>query len=191
MSTLLYSLFFLLAQATEIVCALGPNASSYNAYSDQRPTGDAMQLAGRVNAALVSACRPNCPTVAMFRNPTAPNIMVIKTPGQAKMVYKPEFLTAVYEAYGDGGILAILAHEVGHMVDSNAAPLWMKREWSSELRADAWAGCAFGRMKLTGRPLQAAMTTLSKYPSASHPAWTVRSPVVREGYKQCGGIEEK
>ena len=191
MSTLLYSLFFLLAQATEIVCALGPNASSYNAYSDQRPTGDAMQLAGRVNAALVSACRPNCPTVAMFRNPTAPNIMVIKTPGQAKMVYKPEFLTAVYETYGDSGILAILAHEVGHMVDSGTPPAWMKREWPPELRADAWAGCAFARMKLTGRSLQAAMTTLSKYPSPSHPAWAVRSPVVREGYKQCGGIEEK
>ena len=47
MSTLVFSLFFaLLAQATQIVCALGPNASLYNAYSDQRPTGDAMQLAG-------------------------------------------------------------------------------------------------------------------------------------------------
>lgn len=187
MWTTLYGLFLLLAPAMQVVCALAPNASSYNAYSDQRPSGDAMQLAGRVNAALVSACRPNCPTIAMFRNPTAPNAILIRTPGQTKIVYKPEFFTAVYDAHGDGGILAILAHEVGHVVDSSAAPSWMKTRWTPELRADAWAGCAFARMKLNARALQAAMTTLSKYPSVSHPDWPVRLPIVREGYTQCGG----
>jgi hypothetical protein len=191
MWTALYALFVTFAQAAQVVCALGSNASSYNAYSDQRPSGDAMQLAGRVNSALVSVCRPNCPAVAMFRNPTAPNIMLIKTPGQAKIVYKPEFLTAVYEAYGDGGILAILAHEVGHMVDSASPPSWMNSAWTPELRADAWAGCAFARMKLSGRALQAAMTTLSKYPSGSHPDWTLRLPVLRVGYTQCGGDGSK
>ena len=38
----------------EVVCALGSGASSYDANADQRPTGDAMQLAGRMNAALSS-----------------------------------------------------------------------------------------------------------------------------------------
>src|SRR5260370_38815483 len=110
MSKLLYSLLlapvFLLPP--EIVCTLGPNSSSYNAYLDERPTGDAMELAGKVNAALVSMCRPNCPTLAMFRNSTAPNVMLIIDGGRAKMLYKPEFFTTVYETYGDGGIIANL-----------------------------------------------------------------------------------
>src|SRR4051812_31885358 len=96
-----------------IVCSLGPSAA-YNGYSDERPTADAMELAGKVNGALGSVCRPNCPTMAMFRNPSAPNIMLIATSaGQAKIVYRPDFFTTVYETYGDGGIVALLAHEVG------------------------------------------------------------------------------
>src|SRR5437870_10001021 len=118
----------------QVVCALGPGSSSYNAYLDQRPTADALELAGRVNGALVSACRPNCPTIAMFRNTTAANAMLIAAaPGQTKIVYKPEFFTAVYEKYGDGGILAVLAHEVGHAIDASATAPWIKSSWSSEL----------------------------------------------------------
>src|SRR5438477_6996318 len=101
---------FLLA-TVQIVCSLGSANAPYNAYSDQRPSPDAMQLAGQVNGALVSACRPNCPTIAMFRNATAPNAMlIIEDPSRAKIVYKPEFFTTVYEAYGDAGILALMAH---------------------------------------------------------------------------------
>ncbi len=179
---------FLLSALAQSVCALGSDASSYNAYSDQRPTADAMQLAGEVNAALVAMCRPNCPTIAMFRNPTAPNAMlIIAAPGQAKIVYKPEFFTAVYEAYGDGGILAILAHEVGHAVDASRPAPWMKTNWTPELRADAWTGCALAKMNLTANGLGAGITALSKYPSPAHPDWAERLTVLRLGYAQCGG----
>src|SRR5437899_691957 len=184
-----YSLLFVLAflPTPQVLCTLGTDASSYNAYLDQRPTDDAMELAGKVNAALVTLCRPNCPGLAMFRNSTAPNAMLITDAGRTKILYKPEFFTAVYDAYGDGGIAAILAHEVGHAMDAAAPASWIKSSWTPELRADAWAGCAFARMNLSASALRAGLTTLWKYPSPSHPGWGVRLPALEAGYTQCGG----
>jgi hypothetical protein len=171
----------------QIVCALGSTDYSYNAYLDQRPTADAMELADKVNAALVSMCRPNCPGLALFRNSTAANMMLVTNGGRTKILYNPEFFTSVYDSYGDGGIQAILAHEVGHAIDAATPPSWMKRGWTPELRADALAGCAFAKMNLGVTGLKAGLTTLSKYPSPEHPNWGVRVPVLREGYIQCGG----
>src|SRR5437867_3882385 len=85
---------------SQVLCALGSTASPYNAYLDQRPTGDAMELSGKVNAGLVAMCRPNCPTLALFRNSTAANLMLIVDAGRAKILYKPEFLTSVYDKIG-------------------------------------------------------------------------------------------
>src|SRR5215470_15329321 len=128
----------LLGAANQILCSLGSGTATYNAYTDERPTPDAMELAGKVNAGLGSICRPNCPTMAMFRNTSAPKIMLIAASGgQAKIVYNPEFFTTVYAMYGDGGILAIIAHEVGHAIDANGTSRWIKPTWSPELRADA------------------------------------------------------
>src|SRR5436309_10525400 len=130
--------------AARVLCALGSTASPYNAYLDQRPTGDAMELSGKVNAGLVAMCRPNCPTLALFRNSTAANLMLIVDAGRAKILYKPEFFTSVYDNYGDGGILALLAHEVGHAIDITSPPPWMKNGWTPGLRGGALAGCAVG-----------------------------------------------
>lgn len=182
-----FLLIVLLMAGTEIVCRLGLATPAYNAYSDERSSGDALELAGKVNAALVSACRPNCPRISMFRNPTASNLMLIRAADQTKLAYKPEFFTSVYETYGDAGIVALIAHEVGHAIDAAAPAAWMKSNWSAELRADAWAGCAMAKMDLSKRSLQAAFTTLSKYPSPAQPDWSVRQPVLELGYKQCGG----
>ena len=110
---------------------------------------------------------------------------------QAKIVYKPEFFTAVYEMYGDGGILAILAHEVGHAIDATGTVRWMKPTWTPELRADAWTGCALAKVNLTDRELRAAFGALEKYPSAQHPSWAMRLPVVQAGYMECGGKEKR
>src|SRR5947207_15516942 len=128
-----FLLSVLLLAGPEIVCRLAPGAVAYNAYSDERSSGDALELAGKVNAALVSACRPNCPRISMFRNPTAQNLMLIRSADQMKLVYKPEFFTSVYEAYGDAGIAALIAHEVGHAIDASAPAAWMKSNWSPEL----------------------------------------------------------
>jgi hypothetical protein len=173
--------------ADQILCSLGSPGTKYNAYSDQRPTPDAMELAVQVNGALRSVCQPNCPTIAMFRNASAPNVMLVVTGERARIIYEPGFFTTVYETYGDGAILAILAHEVGHAIDTHRMPQWVKTSWSPELRADAWAGCALARMNLTVRQLQAGLTALSKYPSPAHPDWLIRIPILQAGYMQCGG----
>jgi hypothetical protein len=186
-----FLLSVLLMANPEVVCTLGPAGPSYNAYSDERSSGDALELAGKVNAALVSSCQPKCPRISMFRNPTAANLMLMRDSGQTKLVYKPAFFTSVYESYGDGGILALIAHEVGHAIDASAPAAWMKSNWTSELRADAWSGCALAKMNVTSRSLRAGLDALSKYPSTAQPNWSVRLPVIEAGYAQCGGDPKK
>jgi hypothetical protein len=146
-----------------------------------------MQLAGQVNASLAPLCRPNCPQIALFRNETAPNATLIAANGDAKIVYAPQFFTAIYEAYGDGAILAVIAHELGHGLDETAPAPWINREWPVEVRADAWAGCALAKATLGARELREALTAVEKYPSPAHPGWSQRLPALRLGYTKCGG----
>jgi hypothetical protein len=175
----------------EIVCALGPGAASYKPASDQRPAGDAMQLAGRVNAAVKTICGSQCPSLAMFRNATAPNAMLINDAGQGKLVYSPQFFAAAFDSFGDDGIVAIIAHELGHALDATMGAVWIKKSWTPELRADAWAGCILARLDPSPGTLQPSLSALSKYPSPAHPGWNVRLPVIRVGYTQCGGTGSK
>jgi hypothetical protein len=130
----------------EIVCALGPGAPSYKPAADQRPTRDALELGGRVNAAVKTICGAQCPTMALFRNATAPNAMLIADAGQAKLVYAPQFFAGVFGNSGDAGIVALIAHEVGHALDATMGAVWIKQNWTPELRADAWAGCILARL---------------------------------------------
>jgi hypothetical protein len=177
--------------AAEIICALGPG-TSYDAKSDQRPSADAMQLAGRMNAALSPTCTPKCPQIAVFRNPTAANAMLIVTEDQAKFVYAPQFFAGVHDRYGDGAIIAIIAHEYGHALDETHPAQWMKSGWTPELRADAWAGCAVAKNGLSSNGLAEALTAVSKYPPVSHPPiWAQRLGALRLGYVHCGGDGSK
>src|ERR1700677_935349 len=121
--------------SAEVLCARGSGASSYDANADQRPTSDAMQLAGRMNAALSPTCSPKCPQIAIYRNTTAPNAMLVVTADQAKFVYAPQFFAAVYDKYGDGAIIAIVAHLYGHALNEVHPASWMKNDWTPELRA--------------------------------------------------------
>jgi len=173
----------------EVLCALGPGASSYKPASDQRPTSDAVHLASAVNTAVKTICGVQCPTMALFRNATAPNGMLIAEAGQAKLVYSPQFFEAAYNSFGDDGIVAIIAHEVGHALDATMGAAWIKKSWTPELRADAWAGCILARLGSGG--LQESLSALSKYPSPSHPGWNVRLPALRTGYTECGGAGSK
>ena len=176
-----------LTATAQVLCALGPGAVSYKASADQRPSSDALQLAGRVNAALKTICGPQCPTMALFRNPTAPNAMLIVDAGQAKLVYSPQFFAAAYDKFGDAGILAIVAHELGHALDDTLGAAWIKSSWTPELRADAWAGCVLAKLD----PATLGLGALSRYPAAAGPGWNVRLPVLRDGYLQCGGAAAK
>jgi hypothetical protein len=171
----------------ELVCALGPNPASYKPASDQRPTRDALELASRVNAAVNTICGSQCPTMALFRNATAPNAMLMADAGQAKLVYAPQFFAAAYNDFGDAGIAAIIAHEVGHALDATMGAAWIKKNWTPELRADAWAGCVLAKLATSPADLQTSLAALAKYPAPSHPAWNLRVPALRTGYTQCGG----
>jgi hypothetical protein len=183
------------AASAEVLCALGSGASSYDAKADQRPTGDAMQLAGRMNAALSPTCTPQCPQIAIFRNSTAANAMLVVTGDQAKFVYAPQFFAAVYDKYGDGAIIAIIAHLYGHALDEVHPASWMKSESTLELRADAWAGCALAKSDLSANALAEALIGVSKYPPIAHPgvpaSWAQRLPALRLGYVHCMGDSSK
>jgi hypothetical protein len=175
------------AASAQVVCALGPGAASYKPGANQRPTPDAMELAERVNMALKTICSPNCPATALFRNPTAANLMLVAEAGQAKLIYAPQFFAAAYNQYGDGAIIGIIAHEMGHALDDAMGAAWVKSTWMPELRADSWAGCTLARIDLSPGDLEASLAALAKYPAPGQPAWSVRLPVLRTGYTQCGG----
>jgi hypothetical protein len=174
-----------------VICALGSRVSSYDAKLDQRPTSDAMQLAGRMNAALSPTCTPQCPQIAIFRNTSAPNAMLVVTSDQAKFVYAPQFFSDVYDKYGDGAIIAIIAHLYGHALNEVHPAAWMKSEWTQELRADAWAGCALAKSDQSSNDLAEALTAVSKYPPSNDSNWPLRVPALRLGYIQCGGDGSK
>ena len=176
-----------LGASAQVVCALGPGAAAYKPSADQRPTGDAMLLVSRVNAAVKTICSSNCPGVTVFRNATAAGAMFIANAGQAKLVYAPQFFASAYDSYGDAGIIAIIAHEFGHALDDTLGAAWIKSSWTPELRADAWAGCSLARSDLSASDMESALAALAKYPSPSHPSWNLRLPVVRAGYVGCGG----
>ena len=177
--------------SAEVICALGSGASSYDAKADQRPSADAMQLAGRMNQALSPTCSPKCPQIAIYRNTTAPNAMLVVTADQAKFVYAPQFFAAVYDKYGDGAIIAIIAHEYGHALAETLPAPWMKSDWTEELRADAWAGCALAKSNLSANDMAEALTAMSKYPPATDSNWSLREPALRLGYTHCGGDGSK
>jgi hypothetical protein len=183
---LLIGLLPLVAKA-EVICALANGSASYNAAQDQRPSVDALQLAGRVNLAVKEVCGDHCPVLALFRNATAPSAMLIKDPAQAKIVYSPQFFAAAYDAFGDNGIIAIIAHELGHALDATLGAAWVKDSWAPEVRADGWAGCILGKMKAAPGAFDASAGALEKYPPASHPNWSVRLTALRTGFTQCGG----
>jgi hypothetical protein len=189
-SGLLCGLLLPLGAAAEVVCALGAGASSYNPSADQRPTSDAMEMARRMNAALSPVCSPKCPQIAIFRNSTAPNAMLVVTGDDAKFVYAPQFFQNVYDNYGEGAIIAIIAHEFGHALDE-INPGKFGRGGTPELRADAWAGCTVAKLELSSTGLAEALTAVSQYPSPAHPGWPLRLAALRLGYTQCGGDGSK
>ncbi|MBZ5678389.1 MAG: hypothetical protein LAP61_29485 [Acidobacteriia bacterium] len=173
--------------AAQVVCALGSGASSYKASADQSPSPDAMQLITRTNAAVKAICVSSCPEVVVFRNSTASNLMLIADAGRAKLVYAPQAFAAVHDRHGDAGIVALVAHALGHALDDGLGAAWIDKGWTAELRADAWAGCTLAKSNLGSADLPAALAALADYPSPSHPKWSLRQQAIRSGYTHCGG----
>src|ERR1044071_3864750 len=91
-----------------------------------------------------------CGTVTLRQNPTiARGYTIAVGPRQSKVVYSERFFAATASKYGDDAAFSILAHELGHHMDSVFGPM-PGASSSGELRADAWSGCA---VRLTGRDL--------------------------------------
>lgn len=177
----------LLFSSPEVVCSLGSGGSRYDAHADQRPTGDAMELVRRASATLTPLCSPNCATITVFRNTTAPNAILTLDSGQLKLAYSPQFFAVLNDKYGDSAIIAIIAHMMGHAMDATIGASWIKSSWAPELRADAWAGCALAKSSFSATEMKSALTVLSAYPPSSRPNWSQRLTVLRRGYIQCGG----
>jgi hypothetical protein len=184
---LLLALFLPLTAAAEVICALGTEVSVYKATSDQRPTADAMEVVRRLNTAFTSICSPKCPQIAIFRNITAANAMLILNGDDAKLVYAPKFFQSIDDNYGDGAIIAVIAHEFGHALDEIYPAKFKNAGSTPELRADAWSGCALAKVELSPSDLGGALAALAKYPSPAHPNWALRLPALRTGYTGCNG----
>lgn len=173
--------------SAQLVCALGAGAAAYNPAKDQRPSGDAMQLASRAYDAARQVCGSNCPEVVLFRNATAANLMLIASGGRAKIVYKPNFITGVYDSHGDAGVAAVVAHEIGHALDDTLGAAWIDKRWPPELRADAWAGCVIAKSNFAAADFHSALAALEENPPPKSPAWKERLQAIRTGYTRCGG----
>lgn len=182
------ALFLLLPviAAAEVVCALGPNVAGYNPASDTQPTPDAMAELRRLSEGLQPVCTPRCPQIAVLRNPTAPNAMLIATNEQAKIVYAPPFFQSLYDKFGDGAVIGVLAHEFGHALDE-LNPGRFGKGGTPEQRADAWAGCALAKVQLTPTGLGEALSGVTQYPTPGNSDRTLRMATLRVGYTQCGG----
>ena len=168
-----------------MLCTLGP-ATPYDSLADMPATAAAQGELKKVKSLL---CPKGCGKVFLFANPTAPNAATVNDgAGASKIAYSPSFVNGLKTTYGPIATMGILAHGLGHHLEATGnRPAWMKAAWDSELRADAWAGCAMAKAELTPSRLQAALLALSTYPSARHPAWAARRSVITEGYTQCGG----
>lgn len=180
------------AASAEVICSLGAaRPSSYNPAVDERPSPDTMKIVLRVDAAYAPFCLPKCPEAAMFRNATAPNLMLAVYPDGAKMAYAPAFFSAVYGKYGEAGMIALLAHIYGHAIDETTPSNWIPTNWNRELRADAWAGCAVAKAGISANDLSGALGAMSAYPPPSQAVWSRRLPAVRLGFTHCGGEAAK
>ena len=180
-----------LAVSAEVVCALGSGAAGYKASSDEKPSADTMQIARRVDSLYATFCLPKCPEAAMLRNSTAANLMLTSDNEGAKLIYSPQFFSSAYGKYGQGGLIALIAHVYGHAIDETTPSNWIPTNWNRELRADAWAGCAVAKAGLAPNDLANAFGAMSAYPPPSQSVWSRRVPSIRLGFTHCGGEAAK
>ena len=180
------------AQAgAQVLCTLGPAtpAAPFDSMADLPAAAEAQAELKKLKSLL---CPKGCGKLFLFANATTTDtVTATDGRGVSKIAYSPGFLASVRKSYGPLGTLGILAHDLGHHLEAiGNRPAWMqgKEAWDSELRADAWAGCAMAKAELKPSGLQAALLVLSEHPSPRHPAWGERRAAITEGYKQCGGV---
>ena len=170
----------------QLLCTLGPVTKPYDATADAAPPANLQSDLKRIRAGV---CAKGCGKILLVVNPTAPDVVTATTGlGVSQIAFSPQFLASIRSGYGPNATIGILAHEVGHHLDSTGNhPSWMKPNWDVEQRADAWAGCALGKADLKPAALQAVLSATAAYPPAARPSWTARRPAVEAGYAECSG----
>ena len=169
-----------------IACTLGSTQNPYDASYDQPPAPYAVN---EMQSIIGIMCPGGCGNVTLVMNPTVQNARVESfRPGLTKIAYNPRFMNQIYHQIGPAASFGIMAHELGHHIDSFNSMNWMDHSWGRELRADAVAGCALARARLNAAQMEASLRAIAQYPSPSHPAWPDRVVALRTGYNQCGGV---
>ncbi|MEP0393449.1 MAG: hypothetical protein ABJ205_12605 [Erythrobacter sp.] len=113
--------------------------------------------------------------------------MASVTPQGYVIRYNPEFMNSVLGRHGSGATTAILAHELGHIIDFARRPPQLEISRADrEATADQYAGCAFalagaGRSNL----LPMARTLHEMGASPGYPTPSQRIALVLNGYDSC------
>ena len=174
------------ARAQGLVCSLGAATPNYSPGTDQAASPATSKDVKRIITLL---CPKGCGRVGLVKNASASNMLAMNGGnGNYKIAYNSAFLERVQRVYGPDATFGILAHEVGHHVDMNGNPAaWMDLSWNSEVRADAWAGCALAKAGMKTEGLKAALRAAVSSFSNADPVWESRSFALQRGYESCGG----
>jgi hypothetical protein len=103
--------------------------------------------------------------------------------GRPTIFYNPPRARDLEDVYGPGATLWWVSHEYGHQIElSRARP---SDPWVRELLADAWAGCAFGVLRLDPDEAYAMLSNVSREATATHPAAPDRISASEAGRGRC------
>lgn len=178
------------AQAHAVLCALSPVMPNYSPLADQPP---APRTARDLKKLTTLMCPKGCGRVSLYQNATVPNAVTVSAgAGVSRIEYSPAFLEKVEEIFGADARLGVIAHELGHHVDVIGAPApWLDPAWDSELRADAWAGCALAKAGRTTEGLKETLRAVSVQPTAKPDrVWDQRWQALQRGFEGCGASAE-
>lgn len=99
----------------------------------------------------------------------------------AAIHYDVAWLDELREGYGSGVVIWVFGHEMGHYMAGSEV-----RGKTSELFADAWAGCAVGRTGMALEPVEAAIReAISPSDTPTHPGYEARIEATRAGARWC------
>lgn len=133
-------------------------------------------------ALLEPICRPLCGEMLYARNDQLENATVEPLgDGWYLLVWSKTWLRSLRESFGREAILAVYAHEQGHVIDSELPSPWGLDQ--RELSADAWGGCALARGHYALDPVLAAYETFGD--DDIHPAVALRQSALRLGASWC------
>ena len=99
--------------------------------------------------------------------------------------YNEDFMSTIRQSFGDLAILGVLAHELGHIIDTNQhrQKLPLARR---EANADVYAGCVFALARHPESDLKGFSGSLySMGSSPGYPTPAQRVLLVQSGYYQC------